>query len=545
MRKKIYTKEDVDKTIDEVAETFRRLVCSTMGPEGQNIMLHTDEGRALITKDGVTVANAIDFEEPEKKIVAEIIKEAASRTNMIAGDGTTTSIAITTRTIQEIGAMKKKGYTTDAIRKNILENRDLILAQLLTLRCEFSDWDEHAQKDALYKIAMISTNGDIEISKCISESVYASGEEGIITVKNTYGKAHWEVTDGIKIPNARFAHAEFVRGSSDQTMKLKDVAILLTTFELEDAEMINLLNASVLKEIRKKNKTLLIIAKSGKSFLENMIKFNSTGQLKNCIVQPPYFGEVGREMLDDIAAYVSATVIDPSKGHDLSQVTMEHLGFAKEAVINKDQTTLYKTTVDHQKLDGRLALLKEAHKLIVPGVRDDRKVKERLASLTGNVFILNVPKISNIEDGERLDRVEDAINACRGALEGGYLPGCGFGLIYAFEKSGLSLKNGLGYHLFKGICDASHDEISRNVVGGMSNDKIKNMVLEMNDHACSYNFRTNKAGGSLEIGVIDSYKVVKTAFTNGISVGLTLSTCNGIIANSPEPVSSSPFDFEY
>lgn len=535
MSKIIQIKKSREKILSTL-KVFEDLVCATMGPDGQNIALHNDTGRSIITKDGVTVANAIDFEEPEERLLSDIIKEAAQRTNTVAGDGTTTSICIASSVAKAFSKLLAAGYSSNEITREIQSYRKKLLDQLDLMRVDFSNEDEATRKEILYKIAMISTNGDEEISKIISEAVFESGQDGLINVKNTYGDASWDRANGVKIPNARFAHAEFARGSVDQEIELKKSRILITTYELEDPNIINILNENILKPIRTAGESILIIGKSGKSFLENMIKFNATGQFKNCVVQPPYFGDVGREMLDDIAAYVGATVIDQAQGHVFENVDMSHLGYVEKAVINKSHTTIYEATTDTERMTERLDILKEAYKKLEAGSRDDRKIKERLASLQGNVFVLNVPKISTIEDGERLDRVEDAINACKGALESGYLPGGGAALYQAWDKLRKTEESSIANKIFAEVCKAPVTRILANA--GIAFESIHEKIASDGQ---AFDVRKNKDGKALEIGVIDSHKVISNAVKNGISIGTTLMTCTGIIADKPVE-NPSPFE---
>lgn len=527
------TREIILKTVDKI----ERLVCDTMGPDGQNIALHNGTGMPMITKDGVTVAEAIDFENAEEKIIADILKEAARKTNLVAGDGTTTSTCIAAAVTRAFNKLLASGEKPAKVREQILKYREAIAQQLEAIKTSVSDKTESEKLDILKKIALISTNGDEEISEIISKAVIQAGEEGLINVKTTYGDASVERADGVKIPNARFAHADFARGSADQTLTLNKCRFLLTTYELEDPNIINVLNEKVLKPIRKKGESLIVVGKSGKSFLQNMVKFNATGEIKNCIIQPPYFGDVGREMLDDIAAYLGAEIIDENKNHNFESVELEHLGYAEKAVITKEHTTVYSASSNEERLKKRLSLLEEAYGKLQLGQRDDRKVKERLASLSGNVFILNIPKTSNIEDGERLDRVEDAINACRGALTDGYVPGGGRALVVAFEKTMIAEEDILSKKMLKDICIAPMKRILSNAG---EDYRIMEMKLLDNDNF-SYDLRAGVIGDALEIGVIDSYKVILNAFKNGLSIGTTLMTCNGIIADKP---AENPFPME-
>lgn len=535
MSKIIQIKKSRDKILDTL-KVFEDLVCATMGPDGQNIALHNDTGRSIITKDGVTVANAIDFEEPEEKLLSDIIKEAAQRTNTVAGDGTTTSICIASSVAKAFSKLLAAGYSSNEITREIQSYRKKLLDQLDSMRVDFTEESDEVRKEILYKIAMISTNGDQEISEIISEAVFQAGQDGLINVRNSYGDASWERANGVKIPQARFAHAEFARGCPDQEITLKKVRVLLTTYELEDPNIINILNENILKPVRKAGESILVIGKSGKSFLENMIQFNATGQFKNCVVQPPYFGDVGREMLDDIAAYVGGKVIDQAQGHQFENVELQHLGYVEKAVVNKSHTTVYEAKTDTDRMEERLDLLRTAFTKLEAGTRDDRKIKERLASLQGNVFVLNVPKVSTIEDGERLDRVEDAINACRGALESGYLPGGGAALYQAWDILTKTEDSAIANKIFSEVCKAPVIKILSNA--GIAFESINTEITESGK---AFDVRKNKSGKALEIGVIDSHKVITNAVKNGISIGTTLMTCTGIIADKPQE-NSSPFE---
>ena len=527
MTKHIVTDKTQDNIVDTVRE-FAHLVCATMGPSGKNIMLHNDTGTPIITKDGVTVARAIDYDAPEKKIVAQILKQAAESTNQAAGDGTTTSTCIARAVVEEVVKLTAAGHNSNVVRQEILNQRDKVLARLAEMRVDFSGETQEEKLSILNKIAMVSTNGDGEIATLVADAVLKAGPEGLITVKNGFGEPSVSRTDGVKVPHAGFTHAEYARGTVDQTCELKDCYILITTYDLDSPDIIKVLQPKIIDVIREESKSLLIIGKADKAFLENMIKFNSTGQVSNCIAKPPYFGEVGREMMDDIAAYVGGIVVDQSRGHKLENIDLKHLGYADKVVVGAQNTTIYGATTDEERMEERLQILKDAFGKLPNGAQDLRKVKERLASLSGNVYILSVPTTSTIEDGERLDRIEDAINACRGALEDGYLPGGGVALYNAADTLGDSV----GEKVLKAVTKAPICQIVQNA--GESPEVILDKLGDIAGRTDTYDARNKRYGNAFDLGIIDSYKVISSAFKNGISIGSTLVSCVGQIADKPQ-----------
>lgn len=529
MNKKLILK-DSREVIGKAVSDFEEFVCSTMGPFGQNIALHNDVGEPVITKDGVSVAKVISFEDPEKDIVAQVLKQAAEKTNEEAGDGTTTSTAIASAVFREGAELLKNGdWNVNSIRRKIQVAQQEIVENLKSSRVQFEDEPEEKRREILYKIAMISTNGDKELSKLISEAVLKAGLTGVVNTQ--VGAMDYELTNsrGIKLQNSPVFSMDYFRGLQDKRAVYRKCRILLTTFELESANLINVLQPKVLNTIMEKNESILIVTpKAEKGFLANMINNNAKGTLKNAIVKAPYFGTVGREMMDDIAAVCGTRVLDEAAGHTLGSIEYKHLGYAEEVEVSEKETVIFNPKSNDAAVKERVDFLKGVAKKINFKTNDMDKTMERLATITGSVYNIRIPSYSNIEDKERTDRIDDAVNACLGALEYGYVPGGGAALVRAGEAvTDKEIKS-----FVSKICRYPMRRILENA--GLDDTKKIQVEVTALEHGEVYDVRDDKYGKPLETGVIDSYKVIDKAFANGLSVGLMLLTTKGIIADIPK-----------
>lgn len=523
---------EIDDTRSKVLSTVKQMeeiVCATMGPYGQNVMLRNEAEAPVITKDGVTVAKSIFSEDHFEQIIFDILKQAAEKTNSEAGDGTTTATCIASNTFRE----GLKLISADIDPMTIKREIDLFLTKykekLQEYRVIFKDKTEEQIQDILYKIAMISTNGDEEMSKVISEGTAKAGLNGVINIKKTTGQ--YEITPhvGLKIPNAGVVNYDFVKGTVDKKVTLNKVHVLLTTYELENPQLLNDLK-ELFANIGKVGGSLLLISKKvDKGFLAHLLQWNSTGQLPNAAVRAPYFGAVGREMMDDLAAYLGTIVVEEEKKHSLAKLTIDMLGKADEADVTPHYTILRGIKPDTKRLADRIKLLEDKLVNVTDKLSDPDKTLERLTLLTGKVFTISVPSVSEIEDKERMDRVEDALNACKGALEHGYVPGGGATL----ARVGLDS----GSPLIKKILEAPFKRIFTNA------NKSEHVFPIEKGYMTAYDLRTGQSGNALDIGVIDSYKVAESAVINGLSVGSMLLTTKAIVL--PKQEKASPFQMDY
>jgi chaperonin GroEL len=309
--------------------------------------------------------------------------------------------------------------------------------------------------------------------------------------------------------------------------------VLLTTYELENPQLLNDLK-DLFTQIGKAGGSLLLISKKvDKGFLAHLLQWNATGQLPNAAVRAPYFGAVGREMMDDLAAYLGTIVVEEEKKHSLSKLTIDMLGKVEEADVTPHYTVLRGIKPDQERLAKRVALLEAKLSTIKDKLTDPDKTLERLTLLNGKVYTIGVPALSEIEDKERMDRVEDALNACKGALEHGYVPGGGV----TYARIGLSS----GSKLIEKIMFSPLKKILNNA--GKSEHELSWLFEDAQDKTTSYDLRTEKEGDALNIGAIDSYRAAESAILNGLSVGSMLLTTNAIVL--PKQVKENPFQMEY
>lgn len=535
--------------IKETVEDFDKFVCGTMGPGGLNMAIETEEGAAVITKDGVSVANVYEADTPSANLIARVIKEAAQKTNTEAGDGTTTSTAITSAVVRVGNQLLDRGYDGTTIRREFTKHAHKVLKHLKSQRVLFSDKQIDEVEEILYKVALISTNGDTEISRLIAKGTALAGEYGLVTAKKGGLEHELEQTPGMKLENSGVVKYDFIQGCAGKKMTMKNCYILLTTYEMESASIIRDLEQNVINEITAKNGSLLIIPKKAdKAFLANMINFNATGTIKNAIVRAPYFGGVGREVMDDIAAATGATVIDQKTDHKFALVTLEHLGFAKEVEVDPHHTVLYSPKADEERVQAKIEELQTKLDEL-GGKPDSDKTIERLAALNGSLYTIKIPSTSAVEDKEQMDRIEDALNACKGALKEGYVAGGGVALLQSIKEIGEGKKRawyaplGGPYGLLE-IEDGFAKVLSYPFERILENAEIEPGKIRKNlGEDKAYDVRNNVYGDPLEIGVIDSYKVVTSGLKNGTSVGLMLLTTAGIIADKPAE-NATPYEWD-
>jgi chaperonin GroEL len=525
---KLIESENTRSKILSTVKQMEDIVCSTMGPYGQNIMLRNEAEVPVITKDGVTVAKSIFSEDEFEQIVFDILKQAAEKTNSEAGDGTTTATSIAANTFKEGFKLISADIDPMTIKREIDAFLGKYKEKLEKYKIVFKDKPVEEVQDILYKIAMISTNGDEEMSKIISEATAKAGLNGVINIKKTTGSYEITPSSGVKIPNAGVVNYDFIKGTVDKKITLNKVHVLLTTYELENPQLLNDLK-DLFTQIGKVGGSLLLISKKvDKGFLAHLLQWNATGQLPNAAVRAPYFGSVGREMLDDLAAYLGTIVVEEEKKHSLSKLTIEMLGKVDEADVTPHYTVLRGIKPDQKRLNERIALLEAKLKTIKDKTTDPDKTLERLTLLNGKVYTIGVPAVSEIEDKERMDRVEDALNACKGALEYGYVPGGGV----TYARIGINSES----DLIKKIMLSPLKRILENA--GKTHHEIK-----LQEDKTSYDLRTGKMGDALEIGVIDSYKVAESAVLNGLSVGSMLLTTKAIVL--PKQIKDNPYQMSY
>jgi chaperonin GroEL len=519
--------DNVQETILETLDLVADSVTETMGPGGRNVMTTNLSGAPIITKDGVTVAGSIELEDEEKDLVCKIIKEAADRTNKEAGDGTTTSIALTRAIFKEGHKYVKAGHNVTRLKMEMNKGRRLILEALdgMAQKIDTTDQDELYSK--LLNIANISMNGEEDVAKLVADAMTSAGRWGIVNVaENDKDENVLEKEDGVKL-NQGWCSPFFCEERSDKRIILEDCKVLITSHKLASAGQLKLLEDALKPLINDATPLLVISSECSGEFLEHLVANNKKGRLKNCAIRPPYFGNIRKEFFTDLAILTGATVIEADQGHALERVESKHLGTIKKAEITESSTTLIGGGGDSAALSERIKVLEDEVDNI--GYKDLNKAEERLAKLVGGVVLIKLAKQAHIEMEERRHRIEDAVHACKAALEEGVVPGGGAALV----RAGATLDTDfLGQKILKEACTAPIRKIAENA--GFSGDVAADRIVrELKDNE-TINALTRQKVDAFEEGIIDPLKVTKHAFANAVSIASILLTTNVLI--SPIPV---------
>ena len=509
MNELFFDQEGRDKLISGINK-ISRAVKSTLGPLGNTVILESrNHTRGLtVTKDGVTVAKAINLEDPVENLAVRMVKEAADRTATSSGDGTTTSVVLTE-------AIVIKGM--EAIKSNPGINVSELVRDMNRI-CEgvIKELNRKSKKvtgKTLKDVATISSNNDKELGKLIADVYKAVGKDGVVTVENSQtSETYYEVTNGIKIDRGHTSRL-FINNHKNDECVLDDVYILATDLEINS--ILNIEN--VLEPIVKQNKKLLIIGECSQNLINtlgmNVVKNN----VKICNIKPPQFGYKTKELMSDIALSVGAKYFSEATGDDLSLIRMSDLGHAQKVVVSPTQTVIVRDEDTSEEVQARIGQLKEARER-ANSKSDIDFINERIASLSGGVGVVYVGGDSDIEQKELYDRIEDAVCAVRSAIEDGILPGGGSALL----------------HLSFGLDDGS---VASKVMMQALSAPFKQIVENAGKaYPASYlefgqgwDVKNDKMGDMYKMGVIDPAKVTKDALRNAVSVATTILTTNAIV----------------
>ena len=504
-----FDQEGRDKLISGIVK-ISKAVKSTLGPLGNTVVLESQtHTRGLtVTKDGVTVAKAINLTDPVENLAVKMVKEAADRTATSAGDGTTTAIVLTEAIVLEGMRIIKENPSINVteLTRNINKVADGIIFKL----------EKRAKKvsgKTLKDVATISANNDRETGLLIADIYKKVGKDGVVTVENSQtDRTYFEVTNGIKIDRG-YTSRLFINNQKNDECVLDDVYILVT-----DLEIVNILNIEqVLKPIIQQGKKFLIIGKCADNVINtlgmNVVKNN----LKFCNIIPPQFGYKTKELMADIALSVGAKYFSEATGDDLSLVTMADLGHAQKVVVSSEKTVIVRDEGRSEQVLDRIQELREADdRSTQKGEKDF--LKERIASLSGGVGVVFVGGDSDIAQKEKYDRVEDAVCAVRSAIEEGILPGGGSSLL--FESKFLD-DNNEAEAIIKFALNAPFKQIVSNAG--------KMYPASINEFGEGYNVKNGEYGNMYKMGIIDPAKVTKNALKNAVSVATTILTTNAIV----------------
>ena len=532
MAKEIKFNVDVRSKMKDGADALANAVKVTLGPKGRNVVIDKKFGAPQVTKDGVTVAKEIELEDRFENMGAQMVKEVASKTNEQAGDGTTTATVLA-QAIINVGI---KNVTAGANPMDLKRGIDKAVAAVVD---ELKQQSKQVGDDysKVEQVGTVSANNDQYIGKLIADAMAKVGHDGVITVEEAKGtETEVKVVEGMQFDRG-YISPYFMTNGDKMEAELNSPFILLTDKKI--STMKDLL--PVLEPIAREGRELLIIAEDvdGEA-LTTLVVNRLRGSLKVAAVKPPGFGDRRKEMLQDIAILTGAQVISEERGFTLENATLDMLGKAEKVTITKENTTIVGGIGSKEAIQERADAIRKQIE-VSTSEYDKEKLKERLGKLAGGVAVLYVGATTEVEMKEKKDRVEDALNATRAAVEEGYLPGGGVAYIRAAKAiEGMVGENDdetTGIHIVAKAIEEPLRQIAQNA--GVEGSVIINKIKEAKDDF-GYNARTGEYVNMFEAGVIDPTKVARVALENAASVaGMFLTTECGIV-DIPEPVPAAP-----
>ena len=520
--KGIAARDKLLKGIKVVADT----VGVTLGPRGRNVVIEKSFGAPKITKDGVSVAKEIELEDKVENLGAQILKEAANKTNDRAGDGTTTTIVLAEAIAREGVKAVTAGMNPMDLKRGIEAASEKILEEIKKASKNISSSEEISQ------VATISANGDADIGAKIAKAFEKVGKDGVITVEEANKSDVFEVdvVEGMNFDRG-YISPYFVTNSEKMTCELEDAHILV--FEKKISNLQQMLK--LLEEVVQSSKPLLIIAEDieGEA-LATLIVNKLRGGLKVAAVKAPGFGDRRKSMLEDIAALTGAQLISEDLGHKLENVTLDDLGSAKKVLISKDDTTIVNGSGNKSEIKARCDQIKSQIAETTSDY-DREKLEERLAKLAGGVAVLKVGGITEVEVKEKKDRVEDAYHATKAAIAEGIVPGGGCTLLYASKTlNGMKGKNAdetVGIGIVEKALSAPIRKILENA--GLESALIVEKLLEHNKSTMTYDAQNHEVVNAFKKGIVDPTKVVRNALQSAASVASLLVTTEATVCDTP------------
>jgi chaperonin GroEL len=516
-------------------DTLANAVKVTLGPKGRNVVLDKSFGAPRITKDGVTVAKDIDLTDNFENMGAQMLREVASKTNDVAGDGTTTATVLAQAIVREGSKAVAAGMNPMDLRRGIDSAVGAVVAQIGKRSRKVTTNAEVSQ------VGTISANGDEEIGGMIARAMEKVGNEGVITVEEAKSlDSELDVVEGMQFDRG-YLSPYFVTNAEKMKAEMEDVLVLIHETKLSSLQpMLPLLEAVV-----KSGKPLLILAEDVEGeALATLVVNRLRGGLKVAAVKAPGFGDRRKAMLADIAVLTGGQVISEELGIKLENVTLDMLGKAKRVDIDKENTTIVDGAGKKAEIKSRVDQIR-AQIEETTSEYDKEKLQERLAKLAGGVAIIRVGGATETEVKERKDRVEDAMNATRAAVEEGIVSGGGIALLHATKAlDKVTVENDdqrVGVSIVRRAIEAPLRQIVEN--SGFDGAVVAGKLLEQNDHNFGYDAQTGKYCNLVDAGVIDPAKVVRVALQDAASISGLMITTEAMVADLPEkPVDDSGMD---
>ena len=515
------------KGVDILANTVK----VTLGPKGRNVVIDKSYGAPRTTKDGVSVAKEIELQDKFENMGAQMVKEVASKTNDEAGDGTTTATILAQAIVKEGCKYVTAGMNPMDVKRGIDAAVDHVREKLISSAKKVKDSDEIAQ------VGTISANGDKEIGNMISKAMQKVGNEGVITVEEAKGiETELDVVEGMQFDRG-YLSPYFITNGDKMTTELENPLILLHEKKLTNLQpMVPLLEAVV-----QAGRPLMIISEDVEGeALATLVVNKLRGGLKVVAVKAPGFGDRRKAMLDDIAILTGGQVISEDLGIKLENVKLTDLGSAKRVKVDKENSTIVSGSGKKADIEARCNQIKQQVDETTSDY-DREKLQERLAKLAGGVAVIKVGGATEVEVKERKDRVEDALNATRAAVEEGIVVGGGCALLYASQDLDKVKVKGddqkAGVEIVKSALQAPIRQITKNA--GVDGSVVVGKLLESNKPSTGYDAQSEQYVDMFKEGIIDPVKVVRTALQDAASISGLLVTTEAMIADKPEEKDSA------
>src|SRR5690349_18444880 len=497
----------------------------TLGPKGRNVVIEKSFGAPRITKDGVTVAKEIELSDKFENMGAQMVREVASKQNDLAGDGTTTATVLAQAIVKEGAKAVAAGMNPMDLKRGIDVAVSTVVGELKKNARKISHNDEIAQ------VGTISANGETAIGKMIAEAMQKVGNEGVITVEEAKTtETELDVVEGMQFDRG-YLSSYFVTNPEKMRVELEEPYILLHEKKLSNLQPM----LPVLEAVVQTGKPLIIVAEDVEGeALATLVVNKLRGGLKIAAVKAPGFGDRRKAMLEDIAILTGGNVISEDLGIKLENVTLEMLGTAKKVTIEKENTTIVDGAGSKADIQGRVGQIKAQIEETTSDY-DREKLEERLAKLAGGVAVIRVGGSTEVEVKEKKDRIDDALNATRAAVQEGIVPGGGVALLRSSTKITAKGENDdqeAGINIVRRALQALVRQIAENA--GDEASIVVGKVLDKNEDNFGYNAQTSEYGDMIAMGIVDPVKVVRTALQNAASVASLLITTEAMIAELPK-----------
>ena len=523
-KKQIIFNEEARKKLASGVTQLAAAVACTLGPKGRNVVIGKKFGTPHVTKDGVSVAKEIELSDPIENIGAQLVKEVASKTADIAGDGTTTATVLAQAII---GAGMKSvvaGSNPIDLKRGMDKAVDAVVSELQSNSTEVGD-----DNNKIQQIATISANNDSSIGEIIATAMKVVGNDGVITVEEAKGTlTELKTVEGMQFDRG-YLSPYFVTNTEKMTVEQDNPLILLIDKRISTMKEL----LPILEPVVQSGNSLLIVAEElDGDALATLVVNRIRGALKIAAVKAPGFGEKRKEMLQDLAVLTGGTVISDETGLTLADCTMDHLGTCEKIEVTKDKTTIINGAGEKEDIAARVAQIRNQIESTTSDYEKE-KLQERLAKLAGGVAVLYVGAPTETEMKEKKDRVDDALAATRAAVEEGIVPGGGVALLRCTraldELKGINEDENIGIGIIKSALEAPLHQIVANAGG--NGDVVVHFVKTNEFNRFGYNARTNEYGDMVEMGIIDPTKVTRTAIENAVSIASMVLMTECIVAD--------------